>query len=83
MAKKCSPPKSQGVKAHARGRPIQRKKIAQARRAKLPYAVVNSRTGQVVSRHRYLTTAIRERTRLDRISFRAGNGRPYDTRKVK
>lgn len=79
---KCSPPKSRSVKAHTRGKPVQRKKAAQARRAALPYVVVNTRTGAAVSRHRTLTAAIREERRLDRISFRQGSGRPYDARKA-
>jgi hypothetical protein len=36
----------------------------------------------VVSRHRTYSAAVRERTRLDRISFRAGRGRPYEAGKA-
>ena len=81
MASKCSPPKSQTVKAHTRGRPIHRKKRAQAARKRLPY-VVRNESGQVVSYHRTYTAAIRQRARLDRKAFRAGRGRPYHAGKA-
>jgi hypothetical protein len=80
---RCSPPKGQSVKAHTRSKSRKSAKAtARARTAKLPYVVVNSRTGAVVSRHRTLTAAIREERRLDLISYRKGNGRPYDARKT-
>jgi hypothetical protein len=85
-AKSCSPPKTVQVKGHWRQVRKTRKKSAAAtsaaRAAKLPWIVVNTRTGAVVSRHRYFTAAIREEKRLDRISFRQGKGRPYDARKA-
>ena len=78
----CSPPKARGIKPHTRSKPRQFKRAAAKRRAALGYVVRNTRTGQVVSRHRTLTAAARERARLDRISFRAGKGRPYSTGKA-
>ncbi len=82
MASKCSPPKSQSVKKHLRARPIQRKKAAAKRRAALPYVVRNTRTGQIVTRHRTWSAAVRERGRLDLQSYRAGRGRPYSAGKA-
>jgi hypothetical protein len=79
---KCSPPKGQAVKAHTRSNPRALKRAAAKRRASLPYAVRNTRTGQIVSRHRTLTAAIRQERRLDLQSFRRGNGRPYDAGKA-
>ena len=82
MANKCSAPKSQSVKAHTRARPLHRKKIAQKVRAGLPYVVRDSRTGRVVSRHRKYNAAAIEAKRRDRLSFRAGRGRPYEAGKA-
>jgi len=80
--KRCSPPKSVTVKGYWRSKPRQLKKAAAKRRAALSYVVRNSRTGAVVSRHRTLTGAIRERQRLDLISYRQGKGKPYETGRV-
>lgn len=77
MAASCSPPKSQGVRSYTRSKPRRKPKPTAAK-----FVVVNSNTGAVVSRHRKYTAAIRERKRLDLISFRRGNGRPYETRKA-
>ena len=73
----CSAPRSVTVKGYWRTKP---RKKPQARPA--GFVVKNTRTGAVVSRHRTLTAAIREEKRLDRISFRAGRGRPYDAQKA-
>ena len=79
---RCSPPKGQSVKSHTRSKPRSLKRAAAKRTAKLPWAVRDSRTGNVVSRHKTMTAAARERTRRDRMSFRAGRGRPFQVGKV-
>lgn len=67
----CRAPKSQGVRSYTRSKPRKRS-------AARPAAYVVTRKGQVVSRHRTLTGAISARKRLDRASFRKGQGRPYN-----
>jgi hypothetical protein len=77
--KHCAPPKTVTVKGYWRTKPRGLKKAAAKRQAALSYVVRNARTGAIVSRHRTSTAAVRERKRLDLISYRQGKGRPYET----
>jgi len=81
MARKCSPPKSQGVKAHTRSKP--RRKARRGPKAGETYYVVrNERTGATSgTKHRSYVAAINARKRLDLVSFRAGRGRPWNVEK--
>ena len=77
----CRPPRTVTVKGHWRQVRKTRKKPRAVRPAK--WIVVNTRTGVTVSRHQTISAAVREEKRLDRISYRKGQGRPYDARPVK
>ena len=53
MAASCSPPKSQGVKAHTRSKPRRKRKST------AEFVVRDRVTGKVRSRHRTLLSAIK------------------------
>ena len=81
--KRCSPPKTVSVKSHSRaGRRKKRKPSAGPKAGTVYYVVENERTHRTTgTKHRTLTAAINARKRLDLVSYRAGQGRPYHVAK--
>jgi hypothetical protein len=78
MARACRAPRAVAVKGHWRQ---VRKKRKRPRRAPAANWVV-TRGGRVVTRHRTFTAAVKSRQRLDRASYRRGQGRPYNVDKA-
>jgi hypothetical protein len=79
---KCSPPKGQSVRAHTRSARRKKAKPAAAKAGATYWVVRNERTGATTgTKHRSYSSAINARARKDRISFRAGGGRPWNVEK--
>ena len=73
MAASCSPPKSQGVKAHTRSKP--RKK----RQSTAEYVVRDRMTGKVRSRHRTMLAAAKAERLANRALRRQGRKPHFET----
>lgn len=59
-----------------------RKRRKPAKPAGRYWTCVNARTGRSCgTKHRTMTAAIKHRVQLDRTSYRAGRGRPWDVTK--
>lgn len=80
---KCGAPTTEHVKSYLRAQRRKKPKSKRAGSGAVYYVVRNERTGRTSgTEHKSLFAATRARKQLDLISYRKGQGRPWNVEKV-